>query len=160
MDLLDGSSNTIRFVGEHSANHTNVSWHGFNEPCSGIREYTVAIERLDDGEAVWRSSVVYHDGGLMHSVLPAELLLSLVDGAAYEAIVYATSHSGLTGSATHRFTIDRTPPTGGVAFNADMSNVACQSISDPIRVSWHGVQVRSLRCSTLRHKHSYRPISI
>ena len=41
--LHDSSGLLLAYVGRSSASHANLSWGGFSDPCSGIREYTIAL---------------------------------------------------------------------------------------------------------------------
>ena len=137
--LHDSSGLKLAYVGRNSASHANLSWTGFSDPCSGIREYSIALRAALAGgtETIWNVS------GLLSSesewLLPSEVLGSLTDGSSYDAVVTATSHAGLQSEAVARFTIDRTAATLGALFNGEMRNVACQPISQPVRISWESL---------------------
>ena len=121
--LVDGSGAVRHFVGDSVASEANVTWSGFSDACSGVREYMVAVEAVN-GTEVWRSPTM--PPGAMHIRVPASVLTGLADGGEYIALVQATNHAGLSSRATHRFRIDRTLPT-----------------STALRVRWPGSSARS-----------------
>uniref|UniRef100_A0A7S3BEN9 Fibronectin type-III domain-containing protein n=1 Tax=Haptolina ericina TaxID=156174 RepID=A0A7S3BEN9_9EUKA len=135
VQLLDAAGEQVWYVGESAANHTNASWAGFTDMCSGVREYALSVEQVNAGTVLWSSSV--YDGSTSHAVLPWEMLASLPEGVSLSVVVTATSHAGLSTRAKGEFYVDRTPPVArGLIFNGDMQHVVCQSAVTPFRVSW------------------------
>ena len=137
--LLDSLGRPVLYVGESTANHTNVTWSGFSDGCSAVREYALSIEQVLDGAALWNSSV--YEGSVLHAMLPGVVLSSLPEGAALAVVVTATSHAGLSTRAVGGFRVDRTPPVArGPVFNGDMQTTPCQSATTPFRASWEQVE--------------------
>ena len=62
----------------------SVSWKGFSEPCSGVREYTVRIIQDLDGSTVWASEPL--DNTATNVALPAMLDTMLLQGEEYAVI--------------------------------------------------------------------------
>ena len=112
--LHDSSGLLLAYVGRSSASHANLSWGGFSDPCSGIREYTIALRAAlaGDTETIWNVSGL--PASASEWLLPSEVLGSLNDGSSYDAIVTATSHAGLQSEAVARFTIDHTRPVASI----------------------------------------------
>ena len=136
--LLDVNGAQMHFVGNVS--YGKVSWSGFTEACSGVREYVITLAPTSGGG----SSVVWNATGLDDSarsvLMPADVIQSLLsDGVEYTIEAHATSHAGLTGSAKTTFMVDRTPPAAVAVFNGQLRNVACQQVSKPLRVSWQSI---------------------
>jgi len=137
--MLDAANQPLRFIGESTANFTNVSWSGFADSCSGMREYVLSIEQSADGTSLYTSPA--YESGTSHAALPSEVLHSLPEGVALSMVVTGISHVGMSVRASAGFSMDRTPPVSrGSAFNADMRNVACQSAASPFRTSWDEVE--------------------
>ena len=134
--LLDEHGTRLEFVGNTS--HANVSWTGFSDGCSGVRDHTVKVASTDGGIEVW--SVTGLDAQARFTVLPADVVGTLSHGAEYTIEVRATSHAGLSRAITTSFRVDRTPPVAVGVFNDQLRNIACQRVSDPIRVSWTSIQ--------------------
>ena len=104
--LIDASGDELRLVGVSTAAHSNITWSGFTDACSGVRGYTVTLQSFD-GSQLWNASF---DGVAAHALLPTDALLSLVDGSTYTIIVAATSHAGIMSAASTSFVVDLTAP--------------------------------------------------
>ena len=87
-----------------------ATWSGFEEPCSGIKAYTVQLTNVSGGELLWEQSTSYTS-----VALPSTSLLQLTHGNKYELKLKATSHAGHHTSVSTSFTVDRTPPDIGNA---------------------------------------------
>lgn len=137
--LVDGQGEELPFVANASA--AQVRWGGFEEPCSGVREYAVELRDASGG-------VLQRLGGLApNATLAVELaaLLSanssgsptaLSHGASYDVAVLAMSHAGLSTASLARFVADLVPPSATVMDGGEASDLACISHADPVTCSW------------------------
>ena len=134
--LLNEHGDSLNFVG--NASYANVSWTGFTETCSGVREYVLSLVSTDDGIALWNATGL---NALTRSVLvPPDVVWSLSDGESYAIEVRAISHAGLSGTSAATFQVDRTPPVAAAVFNGQLRNVACQQVTAPMQVSWTSIE--------------------
>lgn len=131
--LMDASGNPLRFLGNSSI---NVSWSGFSDACSGVREYGVALQ-ASDATSLWSLSV---GASMSHLLLPADLLQSLPHDSTYAVTVEATSHAGMTTRTTTSFTVDRTPPVSSPlqlrGSKAGASHSCITSSVDTVELTW------------------------
>ena len=125
MAFMDASGARVAVLsGEGVLQPHTATWSGFEDPCSGIRAYTVQLSNVTSGEVLWEQSTAYTS-----VVLPAVSLAQLAHGEAYQLKVTATSHAFHQASASTLFTVDRTPP-------AIEDPQVCEGISGAV---WHGL---------------------
>ena len=77
--ILDATGSALQI----HANMTNVSWSGFTDTCSGMREYVISIEQ--DGMPLWSS--VEYEGSTSHAVMNETVLLGLPEGVELTVVV-------------------------------------------------------------------------
>ena len=129
--LVDATGVPKLFIGNSSAPQ-NVSWSGFEDSCSGMREYSLSLQEAT-GVVVWTASLM---ATASFQVLPSEIVLGLDSGSTHSLVLQATSHAGLSSAATTNFTVDLSPPTAVAVYNGQKRNVACHPITEPLVVSW------------------------
>ena len=159
--LFDGLGASIKdFLGV--VPKLNLSWSGFPDLCSGIREYRVSVAAATDGHEMWNTSLHFPRLNLMPTQahtevgvlpmirqqsmqqIPDQLLASLQDLQQYVFTVRATNHVGSSRVADVTVVVDRGVPSGGVVFNsAAQRNFPCISMRTPIHVTWHAFEARS-----------------
>jgi hypothetical protein len=138
MRLLAADGEEISSLGNVSSMDTMISWSRFADPCSDIHTYEATIRR--DGTTVWTVAV---DGNQSAVIIGAESG-ALLDGAdVVEFVVTATSHAGLSSSASKVLKVDTTAPqlpTLAVAAGTSQLNVSTptciRSDTDSIDLNW------------------------
>ena len=109
LTFMDASGARVDVLsGEGELQPHTATWSGFEEPCSGIKAYTVQLTNASGGELLWEQSTSYTS-----IVLPSTSLSQLTHGNEYQLEVNATSHAGHYTLVSTRFTVDRTPPVIG-----------------------------------------------
>ena len=131
VSVRDASGKAVTYVSGAEAS-LMVGWHGFAEPCSGLRDFTVSLGSLADGSTTWQQHVLDASNSTHALLIPAAVLSSLSHGADYTVQVIATSHAGLTGVASATLTVDKTPPSGPFL----VSLPSCVSTAVPLSCNW------------------------
>jgi hypothetical protein len=136
VSLVDDVGAALHFVGNSSAKRAIVEWSGFHDDCSGVRSYNITLQSTAR-VPLWGREL---GSDTSNSQLPGELLLGLPDTTELVLVVVAVNHAGLAVNASVSFKIDRTGPVVDGLVNGNGRNVACQSMADPMRVSWKRVR--------------------
>ena len=134
--VMDAAGVAVTYLTDQAS--ATISWDGFIEPCSGVREYAVTVLHLvgDAEKLVWQSVA----SNTARSVtLDAADIAALPAEAELVARVVATSHAEHSGRADFAFIIDRTPPLfGSVYDSAGFTDVFCVHANQSLEVSWSG----------------------
>ena len=122
---------SVKYVGSSGAS-VSVHWSGFEDSCSGVREYEVFV--IEGGATVWKSASL--NASRSHVELPSLMMQLLGDGLQYIAVVRAVSHAGLASNASSSFLVDRTPAASSEVLNGGKEHLTCQPASAPVRIGW------------------------
>jgi len=141
LSLQGGSSvsdaGTITFVSNATAELT-ATWGEFEGGCGGVRAYELTLHAAAGGTALWTSGVL--DAEVSSFELPWASIQALLDGEGeYTVAIAATSRAGLTTSADAKLALDSTPPSIGVVFTGNLTDVPCRRADLPASLSWTGV---------------------
>ena len=135
--VVDESGAEMSYLGNASLTSASVSWSGFADTCSGIREYRVSLLQTNDSTLLWIS--VPFDSSEISTHLPYDVVANLAHGEHLTVIVNAFSQAGLSSTAATSFHVDRTKPIIGAIYNGNLRNVACQPLGQPLEVSWNSI---------------------
>ena len=134
--VVDADGETVTYLTDDVS--ATVSWAGFVEPCSGIRDYVVQLLRTQDRAVVWQSELITNVS--TSSVNLSQSDLSSLPLGNLLARVVASSYAEHVGSSTEfAFVVDRTPPLLGTVYDSlGFTDVFCLHAEQPLEVSWDG----------------------
>jgi hypothetical protein len=115
-----------------------VTWQGFKEPCSGVRDYQLFVIDDSSGLILWSSGIVNASSSL---VLPAAANAPLSHAGVYTLRLVATSNAGTNSTSHTAVVMDKTPPNVDLVIDGANSPVdlSCVPSASVPGCTWSGI---------------------
>ena len=140
LSLSGGSSAAsagTTFVSNATAELT-ARWTGFGGGCGAVRAYELTLHTAAVGSALWTSGLI--DAGASSFEMPwASLQALLVNEGEYTVTITATSRAGLSSSTSANLVLDSIPPSIGMVFTGNLTDVPCRRAGLPAILSWTNI---------------------